>query len=202
MVEALDIFPLEIWNEIALSIPTLKDWLNFGCSCQVFRGIISRTKTKEEFQNKHIRWNTKGEWWGVKYQALPNGVSHGEYIERGDEYIIECFYYEGEKHGLYTKWGKEEKYIDNRRFFSYYPQVQGLYNHGAKVGEWRERHSSEILNLSEWYENGLRHGPYLEWWDLLGKLVKYEGEWNCGKQRGLWTWYDHHGSVIEQINFN
>lgn len=132
----------------------------------------------------------------------------GKYLERYSLFKKkkEAYYDNYQWHGAWTEWDKEGKVV-----------VSGKYKEGKKEGEWLVKrgaydsvtnyldgkpHGEALLFRwrtnpleSSYYENGVRHGPYVKR-DLTGEKTILEGSFKQGTMDGKWSAYSERG--IEQ----
>ena len=65
-----------------------------------------------------------------------------------------------------------------------------------KIGQWITYHPFGEVYIREFYENGLRQGPYLEY-DQEGNLMT-EGVYKEGKLESTFKRYSYAGQVMEE----
>jgi len=62
-----------------------------------------------------------------------------------------------------------------------------------------------VAEFQAWGKSGtqhvckIKHGPFVAW---EGGYVHVRGQYENGKEAGVWYWYDKNGSVVKKIDYS
>jgi len=62
-----------------------------------------------------------------------------------------------------------------------------------------------VAEFQAWGKSGtqhvckIKHGPFVAW---EGGYVHVRGQYENGKEAGVWSWYDKNGSVVKKIDYS
>ncbi len=61
----------------------------------------------------------------------------------------------------------------------------------AEFGAWSKSGSHQVCKI--------KHGPFVAW---EGGYVHVRGQYEMGKESGVWRWYDRQGNVVKEIDYS
>jgi antitoxin component YwqK of YwqJK toxin-antitoxin module len=94
----------------------------------------------------------------------------------------------GKLDGPYTQW-RDRKI----------PRVQGVWDHGRRIGTWTWFDRSNNIERQGDYSDGKKTGPWFEWSE--NKLV-FSGTYTDGKPDGEFTYFDRNGNELGRFEIH
>lgn len=122
------------------------------------------------------------------YDGILHGLTRFYFDEKMTIPWIAEPYYEGELHGIVTRWyenGNMEKRIE--------------YQHGKNHGSYKTWYENGNQTEDYHYSNGLRNGPYTNWYESGAK--RSAGIYANGKENGLFTSWHENGVKSAEGNY-
>ena len=161
-----------------------------------------------DFRRKSIRKSRKvDEDYGV--------ILHGPYSKiKGDKIIEKGIYYEGLKHGRWTKSTENDVLMDKKRYFKGWPKESLVRYYdkdrtkmkeiipvqfGVTEGDYFYFHPNGNVAVSGEFSNGKRVGQWIEYYPLRGrrkKIVQYPKDPYSGERPYILKEWNNRGKLV------
>lgn len=77
--------------------------------------------------------------------------------------------------------------------------IQGSYLNGKKHGEWLSCYVNGNVWTINTYDQGEYNGPYKMHND--DGSIRIQGAYKQGKESGRWTFFDEHGDIVKELDY-